>query len=123
MGGFYLGAYNRQKGAQAADKAKIPLTINLVVAVDNNIIFDQNDKVMMDENNRLVNERVEIKFVANALDTGLITVYCELAVKFAENYESIGTQQLNLEPGEAMTTLVAGDDRVKLTCQIDKASL
>jgi hypothetical protein len=112
IGGFYMSAQRRAKATQLEHATQVHLILDLVISVADNVLVEHSFEVIAGKPIEWSNKEVLINTMATVMDSGLIGIECDLTIK-ALGY--IGKQQVNVDLGESITTLVAGHEQVKLT--------
>lgn len=80
------------------------------------MLMDKKKTVYCDENSQFENEKVSIKVQTQLFSSGLLRVECCMDLNIKQGkLQHIGVQQLNLRPGERITTQVAGNETVRVT--------
>lgn len=113
LGGFYLAAHQRVKAAQQAERDKELIDLGLELDCEQQLLFQQQMRVVIGETLQLSAENLELIVSANFVDGGL----CEIIVRIQGSDFDIKaiSQQIKLVEGENMTTRFADDERVRLT--------
>lgn len=121
LGGFYIAAHNRKKAAQDTEKNKVRFSADITLMFDEVEVLVQSPLLCADEPCRLDSKHASIAITPAVLSSGLISLKCDVMAKGKyANKGTIGEQQLNIEPGEAVSTLVAGNCGVKLTVVLSR---
>ncbi|MFT4925052.1 MAG: hypothetical protein ACI8WB_001142 [Phenylobacterium sp.] len=124
IGGFYLAAHNRKKAQQAELASRVPLTITLQLQVDSVMLLKQAQQTFIAEQSLFENYGAQVSVTAGLLSDELIQITCIVEQKTDKHREQqllpLGTQIITLADGESITTLVEGNEHVRITvgCQL-----
>lgn len=123
LGGFYIGARNRVHKAEAQEQARIQLTINVSVVVDETVLIDLTQTIYADQSSVLQNDNVTVQITPDILDSALVQFVCEIQAKGAyASYGVLGIQEVNVQSGEVVTTRLTGDVNARLTVGCEAVS-
>lgn len=116
IGGFYIAAHNRKKAKAAELASRLQLQINLLLQVDGIVLLQQEQLVYAGEENLFESYGAQVKLNACKLSDELFQITCQVEQKQAnEQLTPLGTQLVNLADGESISTLVEGNEGVRLT--------
>ncbi len=115
LGGFYIGAYNRKKAAEQEQKARVKLTADVALYFDGQCVFEQQLFIEVGIKGLFSSDSAQIEVTSSISDSGLCCLELDVCGKGAyEHLGKIGAQQVNLAPGDSLTTQVCANERVKV---------
>jgi len=122
IGGFYLNAQYRKKAEkfELSSKPKLNITIELQLD-DDDIILNDSQISLADIECRFSSSQATISLHPTVTTTGMIRLDCSITIEHQDDDIAQTKQQVvNIESGETLSTLVEGNERVKLiiSCNI-----
>jgi hypothetical protein len=115
LGGFYIGAYNRKKAAEVEQENRVKLTADIALYFDDKSVFEQQLSIEVGIQGLFGSDSAQIEVTSSISDSGLCCLELDVTGKGAfEDFGNIGAQQVNLAPGDSLTTQVCGNERVKV---------
>ena len=115
LGGFYIGAYNRKKAAETEQDNRVKINADVALYFDDKCVFEQQLLIEVGIKSLFSSESAEIEVTSSISDSGLCCLVLDVSGKGAfDSWGAIGAQQVNLAPGDSLTTQVCGNERVKV---------
>lgn len=121
IGGFYLNAQYRKKAEKFELSSKVKLTLTIELQLDEVSIIDDTQTTLADIECRFSGAEANISALPTITSTGMIQINCSIKIEHQDRDIAQSKQQtINIEPGESLSTLVEGDERVrlKISCNI-----
>lgn len=119
LGGFYIGARNRMHKARHEFDNRVMLNVSLALAFCGELVFEQEIAIAADEIQSFENASLKLSLSVTIVSSGLYRLNCQIIGlgEFGDKGFD-GEQQLNLEANEQLTSLVGGNEQVKLSAKV-----
>ncbi len=121
IGGFYLNAQYRKKAEKFELSSKPKLNIAIELRLDDCIILNDSQISLADLECQFSTSQVAIYLHPTVATTGMIRLDCSIKIEHQDDDIAQTKQQLvNIESGETLSTLVEGNERIRLktSCNI-----
>jgi len=120
IGGFYLNAQYRKKAEKFELSSKPKLNITIALQLDDDIILNDSQIGLADIECRFSSSQATISLHPTVTTTGMIRLDCSITIEYQDDDIAQTKQVVNIESGETLSTLVEGNERVKLkiSCNI-----
>ena len=121
IGGFYLNAQYRKKAEKFELSSKPKLNITIALQLDDDTILNDSQIGLADIECRFSSSQAAISLHPTVTTTGMIQLDCSITIEYQDDDIAQTKQQVvNIESGETLSTLVEGNERVKLiiSCNI-----
>ncbi len=120
IGGFYLNAQYRKKAEQFELSSKPKLTITIELQLDSSIILSDSQICLADIECQFSTPQAAISLLPTVTATGMIQLDCSIKIEHTDDDIAMMKQQIvNIESGESLSTLVEGNDRIRLKVSCD----
>jgi len=120
IGGFYLNALYRKKAEKFELSSKPKLNITIALQLDDDTILNDSQIGLADIECRFSSSQAAISLHPTVTTTGMIRLDCSITIEYQDDDIAQTKQVVNIESGETLSTLVEGNERVKLkiSCNI-----
>ncbi|RTR30620.1 hypothetical protein [Shewanella atlantica] len=121
IGGFYLNAQYRKKAEKFELSTKPKLSISIELQLDDGIILNESQISSADIECRFSTAQAAISLHPTVTSTGMIQLDSSIKIKHPdEDIAQMKQQVVNIESGETLSTLVEGNERIrlKISCNI-----
>ncbi|ACA85078.1 hypothetical protein [Shewanella woodyi] len=114
IGGFYLNAQYRKQADQFELDNKLKLELTIKLELDGKCLIEAAKSSLSDSALLLDNEQVTITLTPSVISETLIQIHSEIIIKQFDPIKTL-QQQLTIESGEQLSTLVEGEPHLQLT--------